>query len=207
MREPWGNCTYSIVQWSGFSRIPDGSGQCVSAAGHPVLVSRPKNSCAMSTKSGSCTREPTITWDPDSCFSAFTRCLRDCGNDPARKPLFCSFIVGDFDCGESALWAIFRKNEAFRELKSGRAQEPEKTCPATKMKGIRLFRNQFCCIWFGYISGAINPESANRARGEIIFKCLAVLYVDPQNLMTNRRNRSPWSRCRFRGKNKEGNKV
>jgi hypothetical protein len=40
-----------------------------------------------------------------------------------------------------------------------------------------------------------------------IFKWLTVLYVDPQNLMTNRRNPSFGNWCRFRGKNNEGNKV
>ena len=44
-------------------------------------------------------------------------------------------------------------------------------------------------------------------RSGIMFKWLAVLYVDPQNLMTNRRNPSFGNGCRFRGKNNAGNKV
>jgi len=41
-----------------------------------------------------------------------------------------------------------------------------------------------------YIFPAIQPGKKLHFPTWIIFKCLAVLYVDPQNLMTNRRNRS-----------------
>jgi hypothetical protein len=40
----------------------------------------------------------------------------------------------------------------------------------------------------GYIFVAIECKKSQWFTGWIIFKCLAVLYVDPQNLMTNRRN-------------------
>jgi len=45
-------------------------------------------------------------------------------------------------------------------------------------------------IGIPYIFPAIQPQKKGDFSPEIIFKCRPVQYVDPQNLMTNRRNRS-----------------
>jgi hypothetical protein len=66
-------------------------------------------------------------------------------------------------------------------------------------------RNQI--IRYSYILPAIQGRKKLQFQGQIIFKWLTVLYVDPQNLMTNRRKPPFGNGCRFRGKNNAGNKV
>ncbi len=66
---------------------------------------------------------------------------------------------------------------------------PEKRTKNPKILSKESFAIYFRCIRIWYISRRIHFKNRNTVTPEIIFKCLAVLYVDPQNLMTNRRNR------------------